>query len=74
MKALTIAQLYSKEVTRHSRLGTSSTHEVHVVARDGRQVKLLSDLESSEEALYLEQAIERTLGIKDQPVRGEMPR
>ncbi len=45
-----------------------------MVTRDGRKVKLTSDLESSEEALYLEQAIERALGIKDQPVRGEIPR
>ncbi len=45
-----------------------------MVTRDGRQGKLLSDLESSEEALYLEQVIERALGIKDQPVRGEIPR
>ncbi len=75
LETAAIAQLYCKEVTRYRRRGgPSSTHEVHVATRDGRQVKLLSGLESSDQALYLEQEIERSLGIKDQPVRGEIPR
>ena len=74
IETVAIAQLYSKELIRRSRGTTNSTHEVHIVTRDGRQVKLLSGLESSEQALYLEQEIERYLGIQDQPVRGEMPR
>jgi hypothetical protein len=69
-----IAQLYSKEVAHRQRRGTSYSHEVHVATRDGQQVKLLSGLDSSEQALYLEQEIERYLGIKDQPVRGEIVR
>lgn len=69
-----IAQLYSKQVSHSSRQRTSQTYEVHLATRDGRQVKLLSGLESSEQALFLEQEIERYLGVEDQAVRGEIPR
>lgn len=74
LETVSIAQLYSKEVVSRSRRSTSVSHEVHLATRDGRHIKLLSGLESSEQALYLEQEIERYLGIKDQAVRGEIPR
>ena len=75
LETASIAQLYVKEVLRHRRRGSASlTYEVHVATRDGGHVKLLSGLDSSEQALYLEQEIERALGIKDLPVRGEIGR
>ena len=74
LETAAIAQLYCKKVAHRPRRHTSYTHEVHVATRDGRHVQLLSGLESSEQALYLEQEIERYLGIKDQPMRGEIPR
>lgn len=69
-----VAQLYSKEVSHRSRRRTTQSYEIHVATRDGHQVRLLSALESSEQALYLEQELERYLGIADQPMRGEIPR
>ena len=36
--------------------------------------KLVSGLLSSEEALFIEQEIEKYLRIDDEPVRGEIPR
>ncbi len=74
LETAAIAQLYVKEVLRNRRNSTSLTHEVHVARRDGGHVTLLSGLESSEQALYLEQEIERSLGIKDLAVRGEIAR
>jgi hypothetical protein len=67
-----IAQLYCKEKVTYRRGTSHSTHEIHVATRDNRDIKLLSGLPDSVQALFLEQEIERYLGIKDQPVRGEM--
>lgn len=69
-----IAQLYSKEVSSRSRQRTTLSYEVHLATQDGCQIKLLAGLDGSEQALYLEQEIERYLGLKDQAVRSEIPR
>jgi len=69
-----LIQLYSKEKTKRSSKNTSVTYEMHALTRDGKNVKLLSGLDSSEQALYIEQEIERYLGIRDEPVRGEISR
>ncbi len=67
-----IAQLYSKERITRNKNGTTVTYQVHVVTKDNRQKKLLSGLTSSEQARYIEREIEKTLGLKDTPVSGEM--
>lgn len=71
--ASNLRQLYAKEhVTRSRRGGESSSYEVRAVTHDGRNMKLVSGLETSEQALYIEQEIERYLGIKDAPVVGQI--
>jgi hypothetical protein len=65
-----IAQLYTKEVFRRSRRSVSTNYEIHAATRDGRDLKLVS-LSTSEQALFVEQEIERYLRIANQPVRGE---
>ena len=67
-----IKQLYSKEKISHSKNGTSVSYEVRVATNSGKDTKLLSGLETSEQALFIEQEIEKYLGIKNQPVRGEI--
>lgn len=67
-----IKQLYAKENISESRRGTSVTYEVHVITNDGRNLKLLGGLDTSEQALYIEQQIEKYLGIENKPVRGEI--
>lgn len=63
-------QLYCKE-HRHSNKGTSwFSYSVSALLRDGRERKLLSDLETPEEALYLESEVEQYLGITDRHVAG----
>jgi hypothetical protein len=59
-------------VRRHASTERSS-YEVYMLTWDGREEKLLGDLNRPEQALYLEQEIERQLGIKDKPVPGELP-
>lgn len=67
-----VTQLYAKEKISHSRSGISVTYEVRVVTKDGRNVKLVSGLETSEQALYIEQQIEKYLRIENKTVRGEI--
>jgi hypothetical protein len=70
----TIAQLYTKERISRGRRSTSVSYEVHAVTGEGRHEKLLGGLHDTEQALFLEQEIERYLGLKDRPVRGEYGR
>ena len=69
-----LAQLYCKECMHRHKNSSSCTYEVHAILKDGQHAKLVTGLDESEQALYLEQEIERFLRIEDQPVRGEMSR
>lgn len=71
-----IVQLYSKENRSNYRRNNvwSGNFEVHAILKQGKHQKLLSGLDSSEHALFVEQAIEDHLGIVDYPVRGEYGR
>jgi len=70
-----IKQLYSKEKISDKRKGDSSvSYEVHAITNDNKNIKLLSGLESSEIALFIEQEIEKFLKIEDKSVRGEIGR
>jgi hypothetical protein len=66
-----LKQLYSKEKISRGRNSSSTSYEVHAIMSNGRNVKLVSGLESSEQALYIEQEIERYFRIEDAPVRGQ---
>ena len=66
-----LKQLYSKEVITSGR-STTVTYEVHVITAGGTDLKLVDRLETSEQALYIEQEIERYFRIEDAPVRGEL--
>jgi hypothetical protein len=69
-----LAQLYTRERLHHHRNSTSTTYEVYAILQDGTRQKLLSGLHEIEQALYIEQEIERFLEIEDRPVRGELAR
>jgi hypothetical protein len=72
-----IQQLFAKQ--RISRSYNNSTHssnssvtyELRALLHDGGEKKLLGGLNTSEQAQYIEQELERFLRIKDRPVRGE---
>lgn len=69
-----LQQLYTRERLRRNRNGHSYQYEVRAKTRGGKSVSLLSGLSDPELALYYEQRIEQFLGIKDEPVRGELVR
>ena len=52
---------------------SSVTYSVQLV-KDGGQQALVKGLTDSQQALYIEQELERFLKIEDRPVRGELSR
>lgn len=49
-------------------------YTVKVKLRSGRSVDLVRGLQAPEEALFIEQAVQKHLRIKDRPEPGELPR
>lgn len=69
-----IDQLYCRRTHRRNRHGTATFHEVWLKSRDGRTRKILGNGIDLDQALVIEQQIERALGIPDRPVHGEIER
>jgi sporulation protein YlmC with PRC-barrel domain len=68
-----LTQLYGEEIIQRSKgQRTGTVYNLMALDREGRKVKLLTDLAEKEQVLYLEQALERRLGIEDAPVEGEV--
>jgi hypothetical protein len=64
-------QLYGEENVKTNKGSTSYTYDLIALDREGRKIKLLSGLTEKDQVLYLEQTLERRLGIEDTPVDGE---
>jgi hypothetical protein len=66
-----IDQIYCTEKTTRGRSGGSSCrYIVNALLKNGRKKKLAANLTEQDQALYIEDRIERFLGIKNQPVAG----
>ena len=75
IQALDIEQIYSKEKVSRSKEGrVSYTYEVYAILNNSTKEKLVGGLKEQELAFYIEQTLEKYLGIRDRPVRGEIPR
>ncbi len=74
LPAYEIEQIYCKERISNSNNGISRKYDVYAKMKDNARKKLLAGLDDMEQALYIEQTLERYLGIKDRPVAGELPR
>lgn len=72
--ATDLKQLYAKsKISKDPEGGyPSETYEVQAITHSGRNIKLVGDLDSSEQALFIEQEIEKYLNIEDVPVKGEI--
>jgi len=75
IQALDVKQIYTREKVSRSKQGSVDyTYEVHAILDDATKEKLVGGLKEPELALYIEQTLEKHLGIRDCPVRGEIPR
>ena len=66
-----IEQIYVTREVRRNQDSTTVSFSVRAVTRDNKNQLLLRSLEDLEQALWLEQEIETTLGIRDRRVAGE---
>ena len=71
IKVKDIKQLYVKQHVQRTKKGSTTTYQLYVTNRNGQKTELASGLDSPEQALFLEQEVERYLGIEDKPVPGE---
>ncbi|MEI6775934.1 MAG: hypothetical protein WCK70_03450 [Chloroflexales bacterium] len=69
-----IRQFYCIERRHHVKRSTSISYELQAIKADGSPIAVIKNLQNIEQALYIEQELERFLGIKDEPVDGELPR
>lgn len=74
LRASEIKQLYCKEHHRRTKNGSTTSYHLYAIMRDDKQVKLLTNLDSPDAALFLEQQLENWMRITDTPVVGEMAR
>jgi hypothetical protein len=68
-----VQQLYCQEHVHRNKNGTSVTYSVELIRNSGRET-LVKGLSECDQALFIEQELERFLKIEDQPVRGELER
>lgn len=69
-----IAQLYTKRNISRGDDTTNISYALRMKTTDGKDVKLIEHLSEQDHGLYIEQQIERYLGISDTPVGGEVER
>lgn len=67
-----LKQLYCKKDGYSNYQRGYTSYAVHAITSEHRNIKLLSGLDSTEQALFIEQEIEKFLKIEDKPVKGEI--
>jgi hypothetical protein len=73
LSSKTLIQLYCKrDEYPINRNGLSSSYAVHAITIDRKNIKLITGLDSREQAFFIEQEIEKFLHIQDKPVKGEL--
>ena len=72
LDAAQVGQLYCTEYVAYKQNNSPVYRmKVHAMMLDGSRVDLISGIEDVNQALYLEQILEKHLGIEDRPVRDE---
>lgn len=67
-----IDQLFCKLQVNNSENGTTYAYHLYMIDKNKKHTKLISNMESPDQVLYLEQEIENFLGIKNRRVKGEL--
>jgi hypothetical protein len=66
-----VEQLYCSEEVKRTKNGTSVTYDVLAVLKGNRRQTLTKGINHHDQALFIEQQLERHLGLQDIPVTGE---
>ena len=74
LEAHEVEQSYCREQVNRNKNGSQCTYEVMVLRRDNVRDTLVKGLTDPDQALYIEQELERYLRIADQPIAGELQR
>jgi len=69
-----VKQLFCEEKITRGKNGPSYTYTLTALLNDGTRRKLVGGIDSAEIPLFLEQHAEEWMGIRDEPVTGELPR
>lgn len=69
-----IKQVFTKGKIHRGKNDTSYTYDVLFQDQNSAEHKLVTGMDKPDQALYIEQEIEKTLGIRDTEVRGELSR
>ncbi len=69
-----IDQIYGKSHVTHGKNGPSTDYQLWLVNTTGRHEKLHANSLTTDQVLYLEQQLEKALGIQDRAIPGELPR
>lgn len=68
-----ITQLFCV-VSHRGESESATSYELRALLRDGRTLTILRHVTDRDEVLFLEQCLEAKLGLRDEPVGGELPR
>lgn len=69
-----LQQFYCEHKEHHGKNGTTHAYSVKAKSQGGRRITLIKGLDEPNKALFIEQQLERHLGIEDGVVAGELPR
>jgi hypothetical protein len=69
-----VEQFFCKEKISKGKNGPTYSYEVQMVLKGNRRETLVSGMSDADHALFIEQQLERYLGIQDVPVEGEYGR
>jgi hypothetical protein len=72
VSTLQLEQLFCTENVVRTRNGTTLRYGVEALLKDGSHLKVVSSLDAREQALFIEQTLEKHLGIQNRRVRSEM--
>lgn len=70
--AADLRQLYTQEVTRRTKNGTTTTYSLNAITRSGEKLELLKGLDTPEAGLFIEQQVEKFLNLRNEAVAGEI--
>lgn len=65
-------QLFCEEKVHHGKNGSRTDYTISAVVRGGKRIPLAQGLDAPDQARFVEQEVERFLGISDRPVAGEL--